>query len=75
MPGGRFRPSSLKGTVKSGKPRQVLSECLWISCAGRWQSGQDKEARLVDDERKALWKEQPVADLVELARMQAVRAT
>ena len=65
---------ALTSTSQGGRAREVLSESLWNLARLLRGAGQDKEAGRVDDERKSLWKKRPAAELIELARMQAVRA-
>lgn len=58
---------------ESLKCRQALSEVLW-DLAGLRRGKDDSAARSLDEERRALWKERPPDDLVNLAAQQAARA-
>jgi serine/threonine-protein kinase len=62
---------SLKSVGDTRKPREYQSEALWDLARLRERS---EDAKRLDDEREALWKQQDSAELVALATRQAIRA-
>jgi serine/threonine-protein kinase len=66
--------ASVKAKTTAVKSVEVLSEVLWNLARLSRSMGDDTEAGRLIQERIELWKARPVAELLELAKLQAARA-